>query len=56
MLSHINSTAREVLNFDIPYDMAKVCLGIDTLKKLHISKMSTDNIILKPYFINKKKI
>ena len=56
MLSHINSTAREVLNFAIPYDMAKVYLGIDTLKKLHISKVPPDNIILKPYLINKKKI
>ena len=55
MMSHINSTAREVLNFAIPFDMANIYLGVDTLKKLNISKIHPDNIILKPYLINKKK-
>lgn len=55
MMSHINSTAREVLNFAIPFDMATVYLGKNTLKKLKIKKILPDNIILKPYLINNKK-
>ena len=55
MMSHINSTAREVLNFAIPFDMASVYLGMDTMKKLNFSKIHPDNIILKPYLLNKKK-
>ena len=55
MMSHINSTAREVLNFAIPYDMASIYLGMDTMKKLNFSKIQPDDIILKPYLINKKK-
>ena len=55
MMSHINSTAREVLNFAVPYDMANIYLGIGTLEKLKIYKVPPDNIILKPYLINNKK-
>ncbi len=55
MMSHINSTAREVLNFAIPFDMATIYLGKNTLKKLKIKKILPDNIILKPYLINNKK-
>lgn len=55
MMSHINSTAREILNFAIPYDMASIYLGLDSMKKLHLSKIQPDDIILKPYLINKKK-
>ena len=55
MMSHINSTAREVLNFAVPYDMAVIYLGKDTLIKLNLSKIQPDDIILKPYLINNKK-
>ena len=55
MMSHINSTAREILNFAVPYDMASIYLGMDSMKKLNLSKIQPDNIILKPYLINKKK-
>lgn len=55
MMSHINSTAREVLNFAIPYDMAGIYIGMDTMKKINIYKIQPDDIILKPYLINKKK-
>lgn len=55
MMSHINSTAREILNFAVPYDMANIYLGIGTLEKLKIYKVPPDNIILKPYLINNKK-
>ena len=54
MLSHINSTAREILNFATPFDMANIYLGKNTLKKLKISKILPDNIILKPYLLSKK--
>lgn len=55
MMSHINSTAREVLNFAIPYDLAKVYLGAKIIKRLNFCKIAPDDIILKPYLINKKK-
>ena len=55
MMSHINSTAREVLNFAIPFDMASIYLCMDIKKNLNFSKIHPDNIILKPYLINKKK-
>ena len=55
MMSHINCTAREVLNFAIPYDMASIYLGMDSMKKLNLSKIQPDDIILKPYLINNKK-
>lgn len=55
MMSHINSTAREVLNFAIPYDMASIYLGMDSMKKLNLFKIQPDDIILKPYLINNKK-
>ena len=55
MMNHINSTAREILNFAIPYDMARVYLGVKALKKLNFFKIKPDDIILKPYLINNKK-
>ena len=55
MSSHINSTAREVLGFAVPYDMAITLLGKSTLKKLNIIKIAPDNIILKPSLLIKKK-
>ena len=55
MMSHINSTAREILNFAIPFDMATIYLGKNTLKRLNLKKILPDNIILKPYLINNKK-
>lgn len=55
MMSHINSAARETLNFAIPFDMATVYLGKNTLKKLKLKKILLDNIILKPFLINNKK-
>ena len=55
MMSHINSTAREVLNYAIPYDMAILYIGMDKMKKLNIYKIQPDDIILKPYLINNKK-
>ena len=54
MMSYINSTAREILNFATPYDMASLYIGKNTLKKLGFSRIKPDNIILKPYLINNK--
>lgn len=55
MMNHINSTAHEILNYAIPYDMASIYLGKNILRKLKFKKILPDNIILKPYLINKKK-
>lgn len=54
MMSHINSAAREILNFATPFDMAAVYLGENTLKKLKLKRILPDDIILKPYLINNK--
>lgn len=54
MMSHINSTARETLNFATPYDMAYTYLGNETMKKLRFHKIMPDDIILKPYLLSKK--
>lgn len=53
VMSHINSVAREYLNFATPFDMANIYLGMDTMSKFSIVKIQPDNIILKPYLINK---
>ena len=53
--SHINSTARESLDYVIPIDMAIKDFGKSTMKKLQIEKVDSDNIILKPTLISKKK-
>ena len=53
MLSHINSVARQSLNYATPYDMANVMLGSDTLHKLNIKKILPDNIILKSSLLSK---
>lgn len=53
MLSHINSVARQCLNYATPYDMANVMLGSDILHKLNIKKILPDNIILKPSLLSK---
>lgn len=53
MMSHINSAAREYLNFATPFDMASVYLGLETIHKFNIVKIQPDNIILKPFLINK---
>ena len=53
--SHINSTAREFLDYAIPYDMATTLFGKSILKKLQITKIAPDNIILKPNLLRKKK-
>lgn len=54
--SHINSTAREVLNYDIPIDRAIKEFGKSTIQKLQIMKIDPDNIILKPMLLNKIKV
>ena len=46
VMSHINSTAREILNFAIPYNMATIYIGMDKIKKLNIFKIQPDDIIL----------
>jgi len=55
MINHINSLARESLNWTCPYDLAKLLLGKETLKKLNLVKIPTNEIKLTPKLITQKK-
>ncbi len=46
MINHINSLGRESLNWSSPYEVAKVIMGKETLKKLNLAKITTDEIQL----------
>ncbi len=48
MISHINSYSREKLNDKSPYDIFGFLYGYDILEKLGISKISANEILLKP--------
>lgn len=53
MVNHINSLARESLNWTSPYDLAKLLLGKDVLKKLNLVKIQPNEIKLKPSLLKK---
>lgn len=53
MINHINSLARESLNWSSPYDVAKVLMGKETLKKLNLVKIPTDEIQLNKKLLKK---
>lgn len=53
MINHINSLARESLNWSSPYDVAKLLMGKQTLKKLNLAKISTDEIQLNKKLLKK---
>lgn len=53
MINHINSLARESLNWNTPYDLAKLLLKKDVLKKLNLVKIPTDEIKLTPKLLKK---
>ena len=55
MINHINSLSRESLNWTSPYDLAKLLLDKEFLKKLNLSKIPTDEIKLTPKLITQKK-
>ena len=51
MMSHINSYAREAFGGRTPIDMFSAMYGIDVIKKLGLSKISANEIILKPSLV-----
>lgn len=53
MINHINSLARESLNWNTPYDLAKLLLKKDVLKKLNLVKVPTNEIKLTPKLLKK---
>lgn len=53
MINHINSLARESLNWSSPYDVAKLLMGKETLKKLNLVKIPTDEIQLNKKLLKK---
>ena len=53
MINHINSLGRASLNWSSPYDVAKVLMGKDVLKKLNLSKIATDEIQLNKNLLKK---
>lgn len=54
MINHINSLGRNSLNWACPYDLGKLFLGTETLKKLNLKKVPTDEIQLTPKILKKK--
>lgn len=53
MNSHINSTPRNSLNNNAPYELAKFLLGENVINKFNIIDIQKDKVILKPYLIKK---
>lgn len=53
MINHINSLARESLNWTTPYDLAKLLLGKDVLKKLNLIKVPANEIQLNKKLLKK---
>lgn len=54
MINHINSLGRNSLNWTSPYDLGKLFFGVETLKKLNLKKVPTDEIQLTPKLLKKK--
>lgn len=54
MLSHINSLARESLNWQTPYKLASAFWGNKILKKLNISKVPSSDVQLNTKLLKKK--
>lgn len=53
MMSHINSYSREKLNDRSPFDIFGFLYGYDVLEKLGISRISSNEILLKPSLLKK---
>ncbi|RCX06851.1 IS30 family transposase [Anaerobacterium chartisolvens] len=53
MMSHINSYSREKLNDKSPFDMFSFLYGFGILEKLGISRISANEILLKPSLLKK---
>ena len=55
MINHINSLARESLNWSSPYDLSKILLDKEVLKELNLIKIQPNEIKLTPKLITQKK-
>ncbi|MGN0321359.1 MAG: IS30 family transposase [Lachnospira sp.] len=55
MMNHINNYPRESLNGASPYEVAKVILGADVIRRLHMHKIEADRVILKPFLLRDRK-
>jgi len=53
MMSHINSYSREKLNDKSPFDVFGFLYGYDVLEKLEISRIPSNEILLKPSLLKK---
>lgn len=53
MTCHINSVARDSLNGQTPFDLAELLLSKKILTSLNLTKVSPDNVILKPALLKK---
>lgn len=53
MINHINSLARESLNWTTPYDLAKLLIEKEVLKKLNLLKIPAPEIKLIPKLLKK---
>lgn len=55
MINHINGLARKSLNWSTPYDLAKLLLGKEVLKKLNLIKIPSNEIKLIPKLLKKNQ-
>lgn len=53
LMNHINSYARDCLNWSAPIDLAKVYLGKETIKKLNLKKVHSQEIQLNKKLLKK---
>lgn len=53
MINHINNLTRPSLNNATPYDLAKILLDKEVLKKLNLKKVPANEIQLKPKLLKK---
>ena len=56
MASHINSTARDGLNGQTPYDLAQLLLDKKIPALLGITRIDADDVELKPSLLEKRLI
>ena len=53
MMSHINSYTRKKLNDKSPYDIFSTIYGYDTLNKIGIKKINSNDVNLTPKLLKK---
>ncbi len=51
LTSHINSTARDSLNGSTPFDLAELLIDKRIPELIGLKKVSPDDVLLKPAFI-----